>query len=104
APAIIRLYGAAIASALIPVRPTNGANSLAVFTANSLHRQGEQDLFAEDILQLQSATFIKSDFRLAFVNLNLFVARDVRRRLVKQVEAGIERMTRVHQAAIAGQI
>ncbi|HEX3743444.1 MAG TPA: hypothetical protein VHW09_05930 [Bryobacteraceae bacterium] len=91
-----------IASALIPVLPTNGANALAIFTADSLHRQGKHDLFAEDILQLQSATLVKANFRLALIDGNLFVASDHRSRLVKQIEPGVQRKTRIHQATIAG--
>ena len=77
-PAIVRAFHPAIARGLVPVPAANRADALARFAADALHGQGQHDLFQEDILQLQAAAFVKPYLRLAFVDLDLFLARRCR--------------------------
>src|ERR1019366_8026011 len=98
--AMVVAFDAAIAFNIVPVLATDRANSFAVFAAHSLHRQGQQDLFAEDIFQFQTAVLIKTDLGFALVDFHFFRSRDDGNGLVKQVEAGIQRKTGSCQAAI----
>src|SRR5215467_2259413 len=67
-PAIVSTLEVAIAFGLVPVPAADGTDPFADLTANPLHRQGQHHLFAEHILQLQAAAFIKPNFGFAFVD------------------------------------
>src|ERR1039457_3417555 len=66
-----------IARRLVPVLAATGADSFTGLAAHPLHRQRQQNLLAEDVLQLQ-AVLVKSNFRFARVDLDLFLFRDIR--------------------------
>src|SRR5208283_5657953 len=62
-PAIVGFLNLTIAGRLPAILPTDRADARAVFAAHSPHRQGQQHLFPEDILQFQAGSLVETDLR-----------------------------------------
>ena len=58
-------------------------------------------MFQEDVLQFDTLTLVKPDFRFTRVDLDLFLGDNFRIGPVIQIERGIQRKTRPTQAAVA---
>jgi hypothetical protein len=101
APAIVGCGSAATAIAFVPVLAAHGADSFTGIATHPLYRQGQQYLFPKDILQFQAAAFIKTYLHLAFVDLDFFLARDLRGRPIKQIERGIQWKAGTTQTSVA---
>src|ERR1019366_3839224 len=99
APAIVH-RGFTIARGLVPVLAATGADSFAGLATHPLHRQRQQDLLPEDVLQLQ-AVLVKSNFRFASVDLDLFLFRDIRGGPVVQIESSLQRKASARQTTVA---
>src|ERR1035437_4404446 len=99
APAIVH-FGFTIARGLVPVLATTGADSSTGLAAHPLHRQRQQDLLPEDILQFQ-AVFVKSNFRFARVDLDLFLFGNIRGGPVIQIEFSFQRKASARQTTVA---
>jgi hypothetical protein len=100
-PAIVGAIGLAIAGELISILAAYGTDALAGALADPLHGQSQQNLLSQNIFQLQAAALVKSDLRFALVDFHLFLARNVRYRTVKEVEAPFQGQPRPAQAAVA---
>src|SRR5579863_8117676 len=70
-PAVVCPFRLAAALDLIPVLPAFRADSLAILAAYALHGQRQQHKLAQDLVQLQSFTFVEAHFGLARVDLRL---------------------------------
>src|SRR5579883_2386548 len=90
-PAVIHLLGVTSTVDQVTILPANRTDPLALFAANSLHRHGEQHIFSQNILQFDTAAFIKSDLGLAGIDFDIFLARHFGGGPVKEIEAGAPR-------------
>src|SRR5579872_2070190 len=91
APAVVHRLYAAMADGFVTVLATYRANTLAVRRANALHRQQQQDLLPQNLFELHSRALVKSDFRFAVVDGQLFRGAERLGGPIEQIEAAIQR-------------
>src|SRR5271154_3248367 len=80
----------------IPVLSTYRTDPFAIIVTNALHWQRQQNIFAEDVLQLNPVALIKSHLGFTLVDGDLFAVSFSHRPIV-QLEIGIERAQRKFQ-------
>jgi hypothetical protein len=99
-PAVVHEFGFASAVYQVTILTADGAHSLALRAANTLHRHTEQNVLPQNIFQLNAAAFIKGDFGFPFIDFHFLFVLGYFGRAIKQIEAGINRKLRRLQAAI----
>jgi len=74
---------------------------MAIVSANSLHRQREQNILAQNVFQPDPFPFIEGDLAFPLVNLYFFLVISPGIGAIKEIEIGIDRKVRRLQATIA---
>jgi hypothetical protein len=91
-----------IAIIQVPVFPTVGTQPFAVFPAHGLHRQTQQDLFPDDITDLDKVTKIERNFRIFFLQFDFSNQTMILVGLVELVELRVKRYPDWFQATSTG--
>lgn len=98
-PAGIRHLARAPARPFIQVRAARRTKALAVFPAQMGHRQGQFNLLAHEIVEVDRLTLIKPDRKI--VILQFVLVAHAQRRQIKEIEALLHCCRKRLQAAIA---
>ena len=85
----------------VPVGSANGAQPPAIFPAKAFHRDRKDHLLADHIGKRDSVTREKANAQFVLWNFDLFFARDVLDRPVRQVEIPLNRNFGRGQATVA---
>jgi hypothetical protein len=100
-PALVDYLRFALASAGVPVQPTLRADSFTSFIADLLHRQGQQDILAHYLRELNPASIVKTDLSFPFVDRQLVWSVAVRSRTVEKIEIRVDRAANKLKTTVA---
>jgi hypothetical protein len=99
---MVSAFDRAATEGIVEVGAAVGAQAFALWAADYLHGQAEEDMLTESVAEREAISFIERDFDFAFLEVDLGVVRGVLDGAVEEVEVVVYGNGRGFEAAVAG--